>query len=132
VIGLVGGLAIEGWGTQTELWTYYTFERPPLWIIPAWPIASLSIDRLFRLLKLVFKNVHQKIFHWLYWALFPAFYALMWVFVWPTRGKSLTILALLLVGLLIYALRSQKGAVLTFIAWKNRLSLQSWHTGWQR
>lgn len=116
VIGLVGGLAIEGWGTQTELWTYYTFERPPLWIIPAWPIASLSIDRLFRLLKLIFKNVPVKFFHWLYWAIFPAFYALMWVFIWPTRGKSLTILALLLVGLLIYALRGQTGAVLTFIA----------------
>ncbi|MBN2502290.1 MAG: hypothetical protein JXB38_16015, partial [Anaerolineales bacterium] len=40
LIGLMGGLVIEGWGTQTELWTYYTNERPPLWIIPAWPIAS--------------------------------------------------------------------------------------------
>ena len=48
VIGLAGGLVIEGWGTQTLLWTYYTNERPPLWIIPAWPIASLSINRLAR------------------------------------------------------------------------------------
>jgi len=48
LIGLAGGLVIESWGTQTELWTYYTFERPPLWIIPAWPIAFLSIDRLYR------------------------------------------------------------------------------------
>jgi hypothetical protein len=45
-VGLLGGLVIEGWGTQTGLWTYYTLERPPLWIIPAWPIASLAIDRL--------------------------------------------------------------------------------------
>jgi hypothetical protein len=51
LIGMVGGLAIEGWGTQTNLWFYYTQERPPLWIIPAWPIASLSIDRLTRLLN---------------------------------------------------------------------------------
>ena len=35
LIGLAGGLVIESWGTQTELWTYYTYERPPLWIIPA-------------------------------------------------------------------------------------------------
>ena len=48
VVGLVGGLVIEAWGTQTLLWTYYTNERPPLWIIPAWPIASLAIDRLYR------------------------------------------------------------------------------------
>ncbi len=115
-IGLVGGLAIEGWGTQTELWTYYTFERPPLWIIPAWPIASLSIDRLFRMLRMASQKVPEKVFTWAYWMIFPGFYALMWVFVWPTLGKSLTILALALVGLLIVALRGQRGAVLTFIA----------------
>src|SRR5437879_347036 len=37
LIGLAGGLIIESWGTQTNLWSYYTLERPPLWIIPAWP-----------------------------------------------------------------------------------------------
>jgi hypothetical protein len=49
-VGVFGGLAIESWGTQTNLWHYYTNERPPLWIIPAWPIASLSIDRITRVL----------------------------------------------------------------------------------
>ena len=116
LIGLVGGLAIEGWGTQTELWTYYTFERPPLWIIPAWPIASLSIDRLYRLLDLLCRRWPEALFRWLYGLTFPAFYLLMVVFVWPTRFKSLTILALLMVGLLIYTLRNQRGAVLTFFA----------------
>ena len=48
ICGLVGGLVIESWGTQTLLWRYYTTERPPLWIIPAWPIASLAIDRMVR------------------------------------------------------------------------------------
>ncbi|MBN2045547.1 MAG: hypothetical protein JW757_11045 [Anaerolineales bacterium] len=115
-IGLVGGLAIEGWGTQTELWTYYTNERPPLWIIPAWPIASLSIDRLYRIIRLAFQKVPQKVFKLAYWIIFPGFYFLMWEFVWPTRQKSLTILALALVGLLIVSLRGQRGAVLTFAA----------------
>jgi hypothetical protein len=41
-VGFVGGLVIESWGTQTNLWFYYTAERPPLWIIPAWPIAALA------------------------------------------------------------------------------------------
>src|SRR3972149_11366940 len=45
-VGLAGGLVIESWGTQTALWTYYTLERRPLWIIPARPIASLAIDRM--------------------------------------------------------------------------------------
>jgi hypothetical protein len=52
-VGVCGGLAIESWGTQTNLWHYYTAERPPLWIVPAWPIASLSIDRITRFLLFV-------------------------------------------------------------------------------
>ena len=115
-IGLIGGLAIEGWGTQTEIWTYYTNERPPLWIIPAWPIASLSIDRLFRLLHLGTQKISDRLFHWMYWGIFSLFYILMVAFVWPTLTKSLTILALLIVGLLIYHLRGKREVVLTFIA----------------
>lgn len=42
-----GGLA-ETWGTRSGLWTYYTGERPPVWIIPAWPIGALVIERLSR------------------------------------------------------------------------------------
>src|SRR3972149_2042360 len=47
-VGLIGGLVIESWGTQTGLWSYYTLERPPLWMIPAWPIATLAIARMTR------------------------------------------------------------------------------------
>lgn len=91
-VGICGGLAIESWGTQTNLWHYYTAERPPLWIIPAWPIASLSIDRITRLLSfLSIKAIreHQgnsslwKIFYWL---TFASFLTLMLVFVSPTFG----------------------------------------------
>jgi hypothetical protein len=39
-VGLMEGLVIESWGTQTGLWSYYTLERPPLWIIPAWPTPA--------------------------------------------------------------------------------------------
>jgi hypothetical protein len=115
-IGLVGGLAIEGWGTQTELWTYYTFERPPLWIIPAWSIASLSIDRLYRILRLLTQSAPERIFRRLYWVILPGFYALMLVFVWPTADKSLTILALTMCLLLMFALKDKRGAVLVFTA----------------
>ena len=41
---LVGWL-YEWWGTTRGLWTYFTFERPPIWIVFAWPIGSLVIDR---------------------------------------------------------------------------------------
>lgn len=115
-IGLVGGLAIEGWGTQTELWTYYTFERPPLWIIPAWPIASLSIDRLYRILRTASQPLPEEWFRWLYWLVFPGFFGLMLVFVRPTLDKSLTVLALLVCLLLMFVLKDRRGGVLVFIA----------------
>src|SRR5512144_1729471 len=112
-VGVCGGLAIESWGTQTNLWHYYTAERPPLWIIPAWPIASLSIDRITRALiflttkdtkvtKVLRSNpfVHfvSFVFNFqtLYWLTFESFLTLMLVFVAPTFYKSYTWLALIL------------------------------------
>jgi hypothetical protein len=117
LIGLGGGLAIEGWGTQTELWVYYTVERPPLWIIPAWPIANLSIERLVRLLQRRIPDTWSpKVFVGLYWIIFPAFYVLMLAFVWPTLDKSLTILALIACALMVVAPTDHRRAVLMFIA----------------
>jgi hypothetical protein len=116
VIGLFGGLVIESWGTQTELWTYYTFERPPLWIIPAWPIASLSIDRLYRMIKTWLKSLPDTIFKILHWAILPMFYLMMLVFTFPTLDKSLTIMALFLVAFLTLTTPNHRGTVLMFIA----------------
>lgn len=117
LIGLGGGLAIEGWGTQTELWVYYTVERPPLWIIPAWPIANLSVERLVRLLRRWIPDTwNHKVFLALYWLVFPAFFAMMAVFVWTTLDKSLTVLALTACALMIARPTDHRRAVLTFIA----------------
>ena len=121
LIGLAGGLVIESWGTQTNLWTYYTLERPPLWIIPAWPVASLAIDRLYRLLRRVVSAAgetepRRATAGWCYWLTFGAFYALMLGFVWPTLDKSLTQAALLLCALLIISPGDRRGALLTFAA----------------
>jgi hypothetical protein len=132
-VGFVGGLVIESWGTQTAIWWYYTDERPPLWIIPAWPIASLSIDRLVRILRHgILENtkgvknheggnfmplrISSRNFNIFYWLIFPAFFILMLSFVWPTLDKSFTILALILVGLLTLTPTDHRVAVLTFMA----------------
>ena len=117
LVGLTGGLVIESWGTQTELWTYYTLERPPLWIIPAWPIASLSIDRLVRLLgHLEASERSIQLYRLAYWLIFPVFYALLLSFVWPTIDKPMTVMALLLCTLLIVTPIDHRLAVLTFLA----------------
>ncbi|NDJ53752.1 MAG: hypothetical protein GYB68_11790 [Chloroflexi bacterium] len=115
-VGFGGGLVIESWGTQTELWTYYTMERPPLWIIPAWPIASLSIDRMVRVLDHMTGQKQRAPFEVLYWLIFPAFFALMLIFVWPTVDQSMTIMALFMVAAFILTPTDHRMAVLTFVA----------------
>jgi hypothetical protein len=121
VVGICGGLAIESWGTQTNLWHYYTAERPPLWIIPAWPIASLSIDRITRFLdyglgRLPSSVQSRETLQSIYWITFASFLTLMLVFASPTFDKSYTWLALVVCVLLIVTSTDQRFALLTFIA----------------
>ncbi|GAB4454886.1 MAG: hypothetical protein Kow0070_02160 [Anaerolineales bacterium] len=123
-VGVCGGLAIESWGTQTNLWRYYTAERPPLWIVPAWPIASLSIDRITRFANWMIrkfqthfgKEIHPSTFILLYWIVFASFLTLMLVFVSPTFDKSYTVLSILLCVLLILTPTDHRYALLTFLA----------------
>ncbi len=131
-VAAVGGLAIESWGTQTNLWHYYTAERPPLWIIPAWPIAALTINRMVGLLSFSntkHTNVHEEkpFLSWqaylrpwqlktIYWIIFISFFALMLKFVAPTFDKSYTIISVLLVVLLIISPTNYRLAIITFIA----------------
>ena len=123
-VGIFGGLAIESWGTQTNLWHYYTAERPPLWIIPAWPIASLSIDRITRFLswaleqatKRIYRTIPDSVFPILYGFTFAGFLSLMFVFVAPTFDKSYTWFAIHLCLLFILTPTDHKFALLTFIA----------------
>ncbi len=127
-VATIGGLVIEAWGTQTNLWFYYTNERPPLWIVPAWPIATLSIDRITRLLAYLVQSnegrlqrlsraLHGRLtVRVIYLLLFGAFLAIMVPFIWPTLGKPYTVLALLLCLLVILSPADQRRAVLVFIS----------------
>jgi hypothetical protein len=115
-VGTFGGLVIESWGTQTNLWFYYTAERPPLWIIPAWPIASLAIDRMVRFLEVVKLKPRPVFLSWAYWGVFLGFYGFMLIFVRHTIDKPLTWMALLLVGLLILSPGDRWKALLWFAA----------------
>jgi hypothetical protein len=114
--GIFGGLAIESWGTQTLLWTYYTAERPPLWIIPAWPIASLSIERIYRFLKHLSRRIPAKIITPAYWSILGGFLVLMLAFIRPTFDKSLTWLALITCLLLILGRNDRRKTLLLFVA----------------
>ena len=120
-VGICGGLAIESWGTQTNLWHYYTAERPPLWIIPAWPIASLSIDRITKALDWILDRIAKPTnlrspISAFYWVTFASFLTLMLIFVSPTFDKSYTWFAIILCVLLILTPTNHRYAILTFIA----------------
>lgn len=129
LVGLCGGLVIESWGTQTNLWQYYTAERPPLWIIPAWPIASLSINRITRLLAWIARRAAQnqsvnraiqksldRSTVWTYRLTFGGFYLLLVGFVAPTLDKSLTIGALSVCAWLLIKPPDQRQMLLVFAA----------------
>jgi len=101
VVGLGGGLVIEGWGTNTALWVYWTSERPPLWILPAWPIAGLCIDRLSRAVN--------RLAPWLqrcwpaYWVVLPAFVVVFLRLMWPAITHPWTIAVLVLMVTVVVA-----------------------------
>jgi len=114
-VGLAGGLVIEAWGTQTHLWNYFTLERPPLWIIPAWPIASLSIDRLQRLLRAPSRRIPARLLPELYAAVFGGFILLMLVFVWPTIQYSLTRMAIFLCLFLVFTPTDRREMLVAFV-----------------
>jgi hypothetical protein len=115
-VGLFGGLVIESWGTQTNLWFYYTSERPPLWIIPAWPIAALCIDRITRALNLLTPKKADRVYRVLYWLTFGGFFALMLWFVAPTFDKSFTVAALVICAIMILTPTNYRTAFLVFWA----------------
>jgi hypothetical protein len=130
LVGLAGGTAIESWGTQTRLWVYFTEERPPLWILPAWPVAALAIDRLAGLLDLLLRGLPARrgagaesrqpadagVWRGLRWVGLGVFVVAMSRFAWPTVHLFGTQLVIgLMVALAIYAPDPRRD-VLLFIA----------------
>ena len=102
LIALAGGYIIEAWGTQSGLWTYYTLEKPPLWIIPAWPIAALAVKRSYTLIQGTLKRIPGTLLDRAYWLIFGVFFLLLIDFVLPAFRHPLTILALLMCVLVIF------------------------------
>jgi hypothetical protein len=101
LVGLAGGAMIEWWGTNAGLWSYFTNERPPLWILPAWPAAALTIDRGRALLdRWVDQGGRYPAgrFRVAYYLLLPGFAVWMGSFIAPSldRGASWVVLGLML------------------------------------
>jgi hypothetical protein len=85
LVGLCGGAFIEWWGTETALWWYFTKERPPVWIVPAWPVAALTIHRLPALIGRLWPGVER--LGRVYLPLMLTFIVMMVLFMWPAVDK---------------------------------------------
>jgi len=98
------GYLAESWGVNAGLWSYYTGEKPPLWIIPAWPLGALVIDRLSR--KATEKNTAlpfaRQAARWLYPAWVITFYCVFTPFLALKLGVPASIPPLLLAALVLF------------------------------
>lgn len=92
-VALCGGALIETWGTRSGLWAYFTGETPPLFILPAWPMAALATDRIARVLSPRTPFVSFAIDRW-YAAGCAGFGVVLLGFARPGLGHPLTWLSL--------------------------------------
>ncbi len=114
-VALAGGALFEGWGTNTGLWTYFTGEKPPLWILPAWPVAALATARIvFAFDRVLIRwNLNWKV---LYWALTAVFALGMGWFIRPSVTMASTWVMCGIVSLVIVTGRSPRRDVALVLA----------------
>ncbi|MFH2203217.1 MAG: hypothetical protein ABIJ96_08905 [Elusimicrobiota bacterium] len=85
------GYCAEAWGTRTGLWTYYTREAPPLWIVPVWSLGALVIDRMTeRTRALLQRRAGEKGARTLYWLIAAGALALCAAFSLPAAAAPAT------------------------------------------
>ncbi len=127
-VAVCGGFLIEWWGTETLLWTYFTRERPPLWIIPAWPIAALTIDRLNHLVTRFAPWIESKLWP-LYWIVVPVFIVVMADFFWPTvELTSSRVVLVLMVFVTVWKPRTGRDLALFITGATLGILLEYWGT----
>lgn len=88
VVGALGGLVIEWWGTTSEVWTYFTRERPPLFIVPAWLVAAVVVNRVATVFETVMPRGRG--YEIAYWPVLYGFVIWMTTFVRPFAGVPST------------------------------------------
>jgi hypothetical protein len=139
VVGFGGGGVIEWWGTSSQIWTYFTLERPPLWILPAWPIAALAIDRMARLLDQVVRELCRERgepgpgwFVAAYWVLVPAFVIAMAVFVRHTIELPSTLFVIgLMIAITLHCPNPRRDVTIFFAGSLLGIFLEYWGTSRQ-
>ena len=111
-VAFVGGAMIETWGTRSGLWTYFTHECPPLFILPAWPVAALATERLGWAVAKIPMPVPRA----LHAVVLVAFCTLLWTWTAPGRAHPTTAIAYGLVAITCVSGRTPREDVLRFVA----------------
>lgn len=96
------GWIVEAWGTRTGVWSYYTGETPPLWIIPGWTLGALVIDRAADKAAARWGGWIALRDRGIYWGYAAAYALVFWAFVLPAapRVSSAAVFSLLGAGLI--------------------------------
>jgi hypothetical protein len=116
IIALAGGYIIEAWGTLSGLWHYYTFETPPLWIIPAWPIAALSVNRLAFFVNHFKKEFSKKWLETIYWIVYGAFFLFLLKFSMKGIAHPLTWFALAFCAFIVTSEKNKSSSLVLFFS----------------
>ncbi|HAH06317.1 MAG TPA: hypothetical protein DCM05_07280 [Elusimicrobia bacterium] len=113
------GWIVEAWGTRTGVWSYYTGEQPPLWVVPGWTLGALVIGRVAEEVEVRWGGLLEGRRPLVYWGFVFAFTAVFWAFVLPAapRPSSLAVFLLLLAGLLVRPDPKDAAVLLTGLAY---------------
>jgi hypothetical protein len=118
LVAFVGGALIETWGTHSGLWTYFTHERPPLFILPAWPIAALATERVARAIDMLASRAPWTLgtpaIGVLHGTALFAFCMLLWTWTAPGRSHPTTMIAYALVAITCLTGRTRREDLLRF------------------
>jgi hypothetical protein len=112
--GVCGGFLIEWWGTTTSLWTYFTGEQPPLWIIPAWPVAALATDRLTTIADRAIPGCGKLGWRVAYAAALLGFFGFMLAFMMPAVGTLSSRVVIVVMVVVLVTCRDARRDLLLF------------------
>jgi hypothetical protein len=115
IVAACGGLVIEWWGTNTELWRYFTRERPPLWILVAWPVAAMTTDRIAFAIERIMPPDSSK---WkiAYWTMIPLFVVGMAGFMWRSIDQPASMVVMGIMFFVLLSGRAPRRDVILFVA----------------
>lgn len=116
VVAFGGGAIIETWGTRSGLWTYFTHEEPPLFILPAWPFAAIATERISFLVGKGVAKLTPKTARSLELAAMSVFCLLLAIWTRPAWSSPWTWIAFSFVAVVVSTSRAGRDDLARFVA----------------